>query len=616
MTRLIRSRTRRPYSSPHMRWMIRITGLALLFGWIAALAIFAPDDERSGAVIIADPKPNASIEGRAGDTVPLQGRARHRAGCLVGGPAQPIPIRNGHFEGAFQLPETAGRQLVWLQVECDDKLRERYARRVQVNVSSKSKRAEILRVHMSSKALHRWINRVFPPLLNQQVTKYLDQKTREKQKGLLVLTPGSQVRIDDAWIQVIGRRLELKMSVDVNIAYRGKGILKKLVKIPIVERLEPVTGTVLLTQWPQIELRNLRLESMRCKRYEERRFIVNRMLEAACKRLYRGIAKQIEKAVSKEATKQLQQIDPGVIVGRSLVRWSRQVGLAGYIKTLVRGANFDLSRGKPPVKRQDSLSFSISVSRKWLGRDAPVRLDIKRTSAPVDLGISVALINRVLSSLFDRDLLRVLKKLQGFSRAAGFEKELNTVIQRLQQDSGQKISRALDQLLEAAQLEFASDIKIQPLLRVGEDGALLIFASDVRLLQAQKADEHAAISLTAAARLYPRASKSGLVLEPDPDYLLRHLAFEPVSLTDIELARRVHYRYAAFGNFIQDQLGRIGGWAEGDPLVDTAAVQKVLASFRPVPVRYETVGLRVEAREMRGDFANQVIVLRGNTRLK
>ncbi len=599
-----------------MKWIIRIAGLLLLLGWIAALAIFAPDDARSGALMIANPKPSLQTVGYAGDTVPLKGRARRRSGCQVDTRTERIPIRNSRLEGSFQLPEVPGQQLVWLHVECDDKLRERYARRVQVNVASKRKRAEILRVHMSSKALHRWINRVFPPLLNKQVAKYLKQKASEKPKGLLVLVPGGEVRIDEAWIQVIGRRLELKMSVNVNVAYRGRGILKKLVKIPIVERLEPVTGTVLLTQWPKIELTNLRLESTRCKRYETRRFFVNRMLESACKRLYRSIAKRIENAVSKEATKQLKQVDPGKIVGRSLVRWSQQVGLAGYIKRLVRGANFGLSRGKPPVKRKDNLSFSISVSRKWLGRDAPVRINIQRTSAPVDLGISVALINRVLSFIFDRDLLKVLKKLQGFSRAAGFEKELNAVIEWLQQDGAQSVSRALDQLLDAAQLEFASDIKIQPLLRVGEDGGLILFASDVRLLQAQKKDDHAAISLTAAARLYPRSSKASLFLEPDPGYLLQHIAFEPVSTIDTALARRVHYRYAAFGNFIQDQLGRIGGWAAGDPLVDTATVEKVLASFRPVPVRFETVGIRVEASKMRGDFANQVIVLRGNTRLK
>lgn len=143
-----------------------------------------------------------------------------------------------------------------------------------------------------------------------------------------------------------------------------------------------------------------------------------------------------------------------------------------------------------------------------------------------------------------------------------------------------------------------------------------MFASDIRLLQARKAAEHAAISLTAAARVYPRSSRTGLFLEPDPDYLLRHIAFEPVSLNDTALDSRVHHRYAAFGNFIQDQLGRVGGWAEGDPLMDTAAVQKLLANFKPVPVRFETVGVRVEVREMRGDFANQIIVLRGRTRLK
>jgi hypothetical protein len=174
----------------------------------------------------------------------------------------------------------------------------------------------------------------------------------------------------------------------------------------------------------------------------------------------------------------------------------------------------------------------------------------------------------------------------------------------------------IDQLLAAAQLEFAPDIKIQPLLRVAKDGALLVFASDIRLLRARKAAEHAAISLTAAARLQPRSSRSGLFLEPDPDYLLHHIAFEPVSLNERALDPRVHDRYAAFGNFIQDQLGRVGGWTEGDPLFEMAAVQKILASFRPLPVHFETIGLRVEAREMRGDFANQVVVLSGRTRLQ
>ena len=598
-------------------WAIRIAGLLIVMFWVAALVVYTPSGQEMGTVAIATPTLDAGIEGRFGDPVPLQGQARRRSGCLVGPPEQRLPIQNGHFEGTFSLPKTVGRQLIWLNVMCDGKSREHYARLVQVNTASRSRRAEIVRVHMSSKALHRWINRVFPPMLNKHIVTYLKQKASEKQKGLLELVKGGRIVIDDAWIQVIGKRLELKLSVDINIAYRGKGIIKKLVKIPIVERLEPVTGTVLLTKWPQIQLTNLRLESTRCKRYEARRWgFVSRILEAACKRLYRGIAKRIEKAVTKEASKQLKQIDPGKIVGRSLVRWAHQVGLADHIRRLVRGADFALSRGKPPVKRKDSLSFSISVSRKWLGRDGPSIINVKRTTSPIDLGISVALINRVLSSVFDRDLLRVLQKLKSFSKAAGFDKELENLVRRLQQDGGPGTSRMIDKLLVAAQLKFAQGIKIQPLFRVAEDGALLVFASDIRLLQARKATEHAAISLTAAARVYPRTSRKGLSLEPDHDYLLRHIAFEPVSLTDAALHPRVHHRYAAFGNFIQDQLGRVGGWAEGDPLMDTAAVQKLLANFKPVPVRFETIGVRVEAREMRGDFANQVIVLRGRTRLK
>ncbi len=598
-------------------WIVRIAGLLLLVVWVAALSVFTPAGEDSGTIAITTPKLNAHIEGSAGHHVPMQGRARRRSGCLVGTEIQRTPIQNGRFEGSFPLPQTIGRQLVWLDVECEGKRGEHYARLVQVNAASKSKRAEIVRVHMSSKALHRWINRVFPPMLNKQIDHFLKQKAREKQKGLLALTEGGRIIIDNAWIQVIGKRLELKLSVEVNIMYRGRGILKKLVAIPIAERLDPVTGTVLLTKWPQIELTNLRLESTRCKRYENRRLgFVSRMLESACKRLYRGIAKRIERAVTKEASKQLKQIDPGQIVGQSLVRWAQQVGLAEHIKRIVRGADFALSRGKTPGQRRDSLSFSISVNRQWLGRAAPAIINVKRTSASVDLGISVALVNRVLASLFDRDLLRVLKKLQSFSKAAGFDQELNSLMRRLQRDGGPGASRVLDKLLTAAQLEFARNIKIQPLLRVDKDGALLIFASDIRLVQAQKAAEHAAISLTAAARFAPRSSRSGLFLEPDPDYLLRHIAFEPVSLNDTALDPRVHHRYAAFGNFVQDQLGRVGGWAEGEPLMETAAVEKILPNFRPVPVRFETIGIRVEAREMRGDFANQVIVLRGRTRLK
>lgn len=610
LTRLLPQRFRRI-------WAIRIAGLLLLMAWVGGLVIYAPDGQRMGTVAIERPKLDARIEGGAGMAVPLQGHARRRSNCLVGPPKHRLPIQNGHFEGAFPLPEAMGRQLVWLDVECEGKRREHYARLVQVSPASRGRRAEIIRVHMSSKALHRWLNRVFPPLLNKQIANFLKQKTSEKQKGPLELVKGGKIVIDDAWIQVIGKRLELKLAVDIDIAYRGKGILKKLVKIPIVERLEPVTGTVLLTKWPQIELTNLRLESTRCKRYEARRWgFVSRILEAACKRLYRGIAKRIERAVSKEASKQLKQIDPGQIVGRSLVRWAHQVGLADHIKRLVRGADFALSRGKPPVKRKDSLSFSIAVSRKWLGRDGPSIIDVKRTSASVDLGISVALINRVLASVFDRDLLRVLQKLQSFAKAAGFDKELERLIQCLQRDGGPGTSRMIDKLLTAAQLRFAQGVKVQPLFRVDRDGALLVFASDIRLLEGRKAAEHAAISLTAAARVYPRSSRTGLHLEPDHDYLLRHIAFEPVSMNETALESRVHHRYAAFGNFIQDQLGRVGGWAEGDPLMDTAAVKKLLANFRPVPVRFETIGLRVEAREMRGDFDNQVIVLRGQTRLK
>jgi len=318
LTRPSVPRARRGYS-PRI-WVVRIAGLLLLIAWVAALAVWTPDGKRIGTVAIATPKPDARIEGQAGSAVPMQGRARRRSGCLVGPPAQRIPIRKGHFGGTFPLPQTIGRQLLWLDVECQGKRREHYARLVQVNTASKAKRAEILRVHMSSQALHRWINRVFPPLLNKHIANYLEQKTREKQKGLLELTQG--------------------------------------------------------------------------------------------------------------------------------------------------------------------------------------------------------------------------------------------------------------------------------------------------------ASEHAALSLTAAARVYPRSSRTVLFLKPDPDYLLRHIAFEPVSVSDTALEPRVHHRYAAFGNFVQDQLGRVGGWVEGEPLMDTAAVQKLLANFRPVPVRFETLGLRVEAFEMRGDFDNQVIVLRGRTQLK
>jgi hypothetical protein len=608
--RLLRSRARR-------LWIARVAGLLFLIAWVTTLAVLTPDGERSGTVAIVNPKLDAPIEGQAGVAIPLQGRARRRSGCRIGPSAQRLPIRYGHFEGSFTLPQTIGQQLIWLDVECDGKPAERYARLVQVNAAAQNPRAEILRVHMSSRVLHRWVNRVFPPLLNQQIANYLEQKARGRQKGLLVLAQGGRIVIDEARIQVIGKRLELELSVDIDIAYRGQGLIKNLVKIPIVERLEPVTGTVLLTQWPQIELTNLRLESSRCKRDETgHRGFVSRLLEAACQQLYRGIAKRIEKTVSREASKQLQQIDPGQIVGQSLVRWARQVGLAEHIKRLVQGADFDLSRGQPPVKREDSLSFSISVSRTWLGRDGPDIIDIKRTGAAVDLGMSVALINRVLSSVFDRDLLRVLEKLRSFAKAAGFDQELESLMRRLQQDGGPGTSRMIDKLLSAAQLEFAQGIQIQPRLRVDDDGALLVFASDVRLLQARKAAEHAAISLTAAVRVYPRSSRAGLFLEPDADYLLRHMAFEPVSVSDMPLDPHVHHRYAAFGNFVQHQLGRVGGWAEGDPLMDTAAIHKILANVRPVPVRFETIGLRVEARELKGDFDHQVLLLSGQTRLK
>jgi hypothetical protein len=589
----------------------------ILIAWVLALVILVPDSEHSGTIAIAIPKPDAHIEGVAGKAVPIRGRARHLSGCLIGTPTQRLPIQNGDFEGLLSLPPTMGHQLMWLHVECDGQRREPYARLVQVHRPTVGTRAEIVRVHMSSTALNRLINRVFPPLLNRQIAYYLKKKSHEKPSGLLELVPGGRVVIDNAWLQVIGKRLELKLSVDIDMAYRGRGIMKKWVRIPIVERLESVTGTVLLTEWPQIELTNLHLESTRCKRYEARRWgFVSGILESACKQLYRSVAKRIESAVSEEASEQLKQIDPGKVVSRSLVQWARQVGLAEHIKQLVQGADFALARGKPPVRREDNLSFSISVNRQWLGRDGPSIIDVERTAASVDLGMSVALLNRVLASIFDRDLFRVLEKLKSFAEAAGFEHELESLMQRLRQDGGPSTSRTIDKLLTAAQLKFAQGMKVQPLLRVDPDGALLVFASNIRLLQARKEAEHAAIGMTAAARAYPRSSRSGLFLEPDADYLLRHIAFEPVSMNETALDPRVHHRYAAFGNFVQEQLGRIGGWVEGDPLIDTATIKKILATVKPIPVHFETAGLRVEAREMWGDFDNQVIVVRGRLALK
>ena len=606
-----------PTSRSRKIWVPRLAGLALVLAWAAALVVLAPAEEGGRTIAIETPQVGARIEGRGGSAVPMRGRARRLSGCLIGPPAQRLPIRRGRFEGALSLPPTLGRQLLWMDVECDGLRRARYARLVQVHTAPQDERAEIVRAHMSSAALHRWINRVFPPLLNKQIADFLKEKENEKQRGLLALRKGGRIVIDKARVQVVGKRLELKMSVDIDIAYRGRGIIKKLVKIPIKERLEPVTGTVLWSRWPQIELTDLRLGSSRCKRYQARRWkFVSKLLESACKRLYKSIADRIEKTVSKEASKELKQIDPGQIVGQSLVRWARQVGLADHIKRIVQGADFDLSRGTPPVTSSDSLSFSISVSRRWLGRDGLDVIEVARSSAPVDLGISVALINRVLASVFDRSLVRVLEKLQSFAKAAGFEPELESLMQRLQRDGGLDAPHTLDKLLDAAQLQFAQGVKIQPLVRVDRDGALLVFAADMRLLQSRKDAEHAAISLTAAARAYPRASRVGVWLEPDADYLLRHIAFEPVSMSEAALEPRVHHRYAAFGHFVQDQLGRVSGWAQGEPLMDTAAIEKALSNFKPFPVRFETIGVRVDAHDMRGDFEQQVMVLSGQVVLK
>ena len=611
------SLTHLPASQSRKVWALRMAGLVLLLAWVAALVVLTPVEEGSGAIAIETPQLDARIDGQGGGAMPFRGWARRLSGCFIGSPSQRLPIRNGHFAGTLPLPPTLGRQLLWMDVECDGRRRARYARLVQVHVSPQDERAEIVRAHMSSEALHRWINRVFPPLLNQQIADFLKAKANEKQSGLLALRTGGRIVIDKAWIQVIGKRLELKMSVDIDIAYRGRGFIKRLVNIPIKERLEPVTGTVLLSRWPQIELTDLRLQSSRCQRYKARRWrFVSSLLESACKRLYRGIASRIEKTVSQEASKELKRIDPGQIVGQSLVRWARQVGLAEHIQRIVQGADFGLSRGTPPVTRSDSLSFSISVSRRWLGRDGLDAIEVARSSAPVDLGISVALINRVLASVFDRDLVRVLAKLQSFAKAAGFEPELASLMQRLQQDGGLDAPRMLDKLLGAAQLKFARNVQIQPLMRIDRDGALLVFAADMRLLQGRKDAEHAAISLTAAARAYPRSSRAGVWLEPDADYLLRHIALEPVSLSEAALEPRVHRRYAAFGHFVQDQLGRVGGWAQGEPLLDTAAIDKALSNFKPFPVRFDTIGARVEARDMRGDFEQQVMVLSGQALLK
>lgn len=589
-------------------WLTVLTGA----GWILLLAFADPDLHSPGSVVLLVPVPGWPATPDAAVPVvqkegglSVQVTADGIDDCELRSEGDRVSLSNGRTNAILGVGPVDHRRLAWFETVCAGQVDARAARVVQPaerGDGARSDEAEVVRLRIERPALQDEVERVLPALLQEQLQGWLDQKRRR---------PPRLVRIDVADVQVhrVSATLDgarVRLDVDLEVAIEGGLRVWGTPSLSFRDRFPTATATVDLRRWPRVRVDGVRLDGRACDQLEG---TAARGCTAVTRWLYGALAARLEEELARELSRRAGEVDFEALLGEGLVRWARAVHLFERAETLAEEAGLRVSNAG--VAPDGSYEVALSASRDWLGPGGADGLTVADTSAPVDLAVSTSALNRLSEELFRRPIGDVLGHLDDVARAAGWKDQLDAAATRLGPGGA---GGELQSLLDLVGVELDPEAVVLPQVRVDGTGTPTVWFADARLLRSVGGTE--ALSLSAEARLVEGRDDRGLVLRPDPEHLLTHVAVEAVAADPARRGSRTSLRLRAVSDFAQEQLERTRGAIDEEPLIGEDAVDAFLRAVPSVPTRLRAGRISIEATSVGGDEEGQSLVLGGRLRLE
>ena len=597
--------------------------VASVFG-IAAL----PSSTRApGTFQLQTPAVQDELVIRPGGAILLEGAMHRMNGCALRGDGFEVSLEGDSFSETIDGPHRPGAQLMWFEVECDETTVRRFARRVTVTDQGPAERIEIARAHISAPSLEQELSDRLPPMINSSVETLLtelsagieayteDLSTPDWLVSRATLTENTSIEVEDAAISLTdeGVWLDLTVDITVEVAIHRRPLMRRgrserhAFDIRIRDRYEPARARIRLGDWPEVEISDITLESTYCTRYD------TRWVERTCERIvdwaYRRVERWLENTVSEEANRYIDGLDLSAFFSDSMVEWASHVDLTDRVQDLLQGADLALAR----TSQDDTgFSFSLAVDAGWLGETPPAQLNVEDSESAIDVAVSASLLNRVLAATFDRPFVEALEELEGLAVAAGGESQLQTAIRRVESfatGTGSDEAREIAGMLDAVELRYTDGWTLRPFVHVASSGRPWLGVHDLRPFESTDPDDHLAVSLSAGAEIDLVEMDSYYRLDPDLAELLTHVAIEPVTTADTPLERRVTRRYEALAELFLQQLLRIAGFGEEEPLIDDGFIGGLLAALPPIPTVFDNGQYIVHISGLRGDAVDQSLRL-------
>ncbi len=575
-------------------------------GWIALTGFLTRFHEGAETVAIASPIPDRHVVVPPGRPVGWQGSANTPKDCTAGSPSPSsapsprVPVGKGPFVAKTPPLKTYGDQLIWLDVECDERWETQYARKVIVQEKLKD-RTEVARVHFQPEKMVSWLGKQIDE--NEDLEKVIKETkfdpdveasmwqdfhptmidadlrsvrisvangfhltsliwskfwvTCEKKGNLFGFVPFRRTACPNkrgatrGFHFEITARLKTTFTVSKKMKVAAKDTSIKLIKFKVIDS-----------------------EAVRAKDKEKKKKQMKDMQEDLDEKI-----PNIEIKIKNYIQKTLDRI---IIImtkdaGPLIVNLIENKNIGDRLINFLEGANFSFARSNSG-NRGEHLYFSVSVSSKWLRRQGPeLRFNRQDPNHPIGLMVSYTLINRALETFMDRDLREVVREIAEGARAFGltggiekFNFETVSTLAGYRDEFDKYLSRM--GLRYDDTLSFRVPISVRPL----GHHAVRFSIADARMFRGTGAQRDIAIGVWGEGNVgFGRTTTYA-----DVKHLARHLAFDPVVIGGSSVSSSELKRYRATTGLTNRIIRGEGGWTESGGLpFDLGRMKESLADL-------------------------------------
>lgn len=588
-----------------------VTGIACL---LLIIILVTPLPKGRQFIVISSPGPEG-FGGQPGASVELTGKAERSDGCTVSVQDGEYTIADGAFRGELAVPMLASEELVWLDVVCEDEVRERFAREVVVRDRGHGRdRVEVAAVHLDNEVLEELLSELLPPLVNPLIQEWLDDLVQGY--GEPALYPGAKIEIRSARARLRESSLYLLLEADVDLHFKDYlGVLYiQSAGLVFSCRVLALPGGV-------IDVSNVALNGSLCDAYLTDNPLADAAIRAVCNAIQQLFQPQLEQELARilsvQSTLWFQSIDTKRLVGDSITEWAERMHINRRLAKRLDEADFQVMGLELP--EAESLSFVVTVSRQWLQRDPIGPLRIEDTDEPIDVAISVAFVNRILGVAFDRPLERVLVDLAAIGEGFGFSEEVRLAKQRIEELENPPAVPERDSMaawLDELGLRFVTDGKLVPKLRVVAEDVLSVYVSQARFLRSTEPGERVDLGLSAEGRIEIRKVGDSHLFDLDRPYFFDHFTLEPLPADDETLSDEERIKRAALSRFIRSQV-----MGEDQELGEASRgrwelFREALTAVPQLPGELKIGAMTVRVGEIRALYDPQAMALSGSLLLR